>query len=76
MDFIAGANDYILNDAMPYFIHTALELHTHSKKEKAYLCLPVSIRLKIFKIASNERKQELFCTSTKLNLPFFSSTSS
>lgn len=34
MDFIAGANYYILNDATAYFICTALELCTQSKKKK------------------------------------------
>lgn len=57
MDFIAGANYYILNYVTPYFIHTVLELHTQNKKDEMSSlcsCLPVSICLKIFKIASNE----------------------
>lgn len=55
MDFLARTNDYILNDAMPYFIHTSPELHSQSKKEETsstFSCLSLSICLKIIKILS------------------------
>lgn len=60
MDFIAGANDRILNDVTSDLIQSTRTTYKKQKRKKnpktssICSCLPVSICLKIFKIASNE----------------------